>query len=75
MPGMGGMGKMPGTGKRAGARQSKKKDKMTPQQRAAAARRAARGEAPAPSGSSFGLGTPSDKPVELPAGLDKLLGR
>lgn len=73
--GMGGAGKMPSTGKRAGARQAKKKSKLSPQQQAAAARRAARGEAPAQSGSSFGINAPSDSPVELPAGLEKFLGR
>ncbi|XBH22479.1 signal recognition particle protein [Jonesiaceae bacterium BS-20] len=76
MPGMGGMGKMPSTGKRSGARQAKKKDKLTPQQRAAAARKAARGEAPAAQqGSAFGVSQPNDAPLELPAGLEKFLGR
>ena len=72
---MPGMGKMPSTGKRAGARQAKKDKKLSPQQRAAAARRAARGEEPAPSGSAFGLSKEPTGPVELPAGIDKLFGR
>ncbi|MFD2841114.1 signal recognition particle protein [Populibacterium corticicola] len=80
MPGMPGMGKMPGVGKRAGARQAKKDKKMTPQQRAAAARKAAR-DAQTPtqsSGSSFGLGNQEQvdpSSLELPPGLDKFLGR
>ena len=79
MPGMPGMGKLPSVGKRAGARQAKKDKKMTPQQRAAAARKAARGEAPTqPTGSAFGLGAneaPDLSSLELPKGFDKFLGK
>lgn len=82
MPGMPGMGKMPGVGKRAGARQAKSDKKMTPQQRAAAARKAARdattGDAPAANGSSFGLGKQEEidpSQLQLPSGFDKLFGK
>ncbi|WP_313280597.1 signal recognition particle protein [Timonella senegalensis] len=79
MPGMPGMGKLPSAGKRAGARQAKKDKKMTPQQRAAAARKAARGEAqPASNGSAFGVGqdqTPDLSNLELPKGFEKFLGK
>lgn len=81
-PGVGGgmptMGKMPGVGKRAGARQPKKDKKLTPQQRAAAARKAARDKQQGNSsgGASFGVRKDIDaSSVELPSGFDKFLGR
>ncbi|WP_435299800.1 signal recognition particle protein [Timonella sp. A28] len=78
VPGMPGMGKLPSAGKRAGARQAKKEKKLTPQQRAAAARKAAREQAEGKQGTSFGMQNSDSVDVsklELPSGFDKFLGR
>ncbi|WP_029068767.1 signal recognition particle protein [Jonesia quinghaiensis] len=75
---MPGMGKMPGVGKRAGARQPKKDKKLTPQQRAALARKKAKEEAQGASapGSAFGVKQDVDPAsLQLPSGFDKFLGK
>jgi len=82
MPGMPGMGNLPGMGgkkqrgrQQAPAKKNKKGRSGNPAKRVAEQQGLTSGPA-APSGSAFGVGKPADEaPLELPPGLDKFLGR
>ena len=82
--GMPGMGNLPGMGgKKARGRQQaqpvrgKKSKSGNPAKRAAEQRAAEAAPRPAPAGSAFGVGKQpeAEAPLEIPAGLEKFLGR